>query len=274
MAGHSHSANIAVRKGKQDAQRGQAVQQAEPVHHHRRAKRRRRSRTRTSSFATPSTRPAPSACRATISSGPSSAARANWAASMMEELTYEGFGPGGVAVFVDVADRQPQPHQRRSPQDLRERRRQHGRPRLRRLLFDRKGVFAVDAQRLAEDALMNVVLEAGADDMSRQGDVFEIICDPSVFAQVQEALAKARLDAEIGRGVMLPKSDRRCRSRNRQEDRQAHGNARRPRRRAERLYQCKFDGRDVGVDESKRRSAAKIHPHENAKNQLEIDGKC
>ena len=133
MAGHSHWANIAVRKGKQDAKRGKlfsklsrdiiiaarngggdpdmnlklryAIDKARAVSH----------------------------AQGQHRAGHQDAAPASSKATTYDEITYEGYGPGGVAILVEVADRQPQPHQRRGPQDLREGRRQDGHPRLRRL---------------------------------------------------------------------------------------------------------------------------------------------
>jgi transcriptional/translational regulatory protein YebC/TACO1 len=57
--------------------------------------------------------------------------------------------------------------------------------------FERKGQIFVDADSVEEDRLMDVVLEAGAEDLRRDGDQFEILTDPSVFADVSEALESA-----------------------------------------------------------------------------------
>jgi YebC/PmpR family DNA-binding regulatory protein len=110
---------------------------------------------------------------------------------VFEEITYEGFGPGGVAVLVDVLT------------DNRNRTNGEVRKIFERCggnmgsagcvgyLFERKGVFSVDAKGVDEDTLMGVALDAGADDMSRSGSTFDITCDPTQFAKVQEALQKA-----------------------------------------------------------------------------------
>src|SRR5207245_335694 len=113
------------------------------------------------------------------------------AGAIMEELSYEGFGPGGVAVFVDAMT----DNRNRTNGEVRkifERGRGNmGGPGCVGYLFDRKGVFVVDGKSTTEDALMNLVLESGADDMTPVGDDFEILCEPGVFNQVQEALQKA-----------------------------------------------------------------------------------
>jgi YebC/PmpR family DNA-binding regulatory protein len=122
-----------------------------------------------------------------------------------EELTYEGIGPGGVAFLVDVLT------------DNRNRTNGEVRKIFERgggkmgsagsvsYLFERKGVFSVNAEGTDEDSLMGVALDAGADDVRRSGSHFEIICDPSAFNKVQETLAAnqiATLNAEI---TQLPK---------------------------------------------------------------------
>jgi YebC/PmpR family DNA-binding regulatory protein len=117
-----------------------------------------------------------------------------------EEITYEGFGPGGVAVMVDVLT----DNRNRTAGEVRkifERCGGHtGQPGCVRHLFERKGVIGVKADGLDEDTLMGIILDAGADDLKRSGNTFEIICDPTNFNKVQEALAQNNLtptNAEI-----------------------------------------------------------------------------
>src|SRR6266436_6080421 len=71
-----------------------------------------------------------------------------------EEITYEGYGPGGVAVIVDV------------------------------LTDNKKGVIVVAKSAVSEDKLTEVVLDAGADDLSDEGDTWEVLCDPKQFEAV------------------------------------------------------------------------------------------
>ncbi len=105
-----------------------------------------------------------------------------------ENVTYEGYGPNGVAVIVDALT------------DNRNR----TAPEVRHLLdkfgkglgatgcvswsFDKKGVIVMDAEDLDEDTVMMDALEAGAEDMQADGDVFEITCDPDAFTAVAAAL--------------------------------------------------------------------------------------
>jgi transcriptional/translational regulatory protein YebC/TACO1 len=74
-------------------------------------------------------------------------------------------------------------------------------------LFDRKGRFIVAARGVDEDALMGVALDAGADDMSRQGDHFMIVCDPASFNKVQEALAANHIPTTTAEITQLPKTE-------------------------------------------------------------------
>jgi YebC/PmpR family DNA-binding regulatory protein len=136
-----------------------------------------------------------------------------------EEITYEGFGPGGVAVLVDVLT----DNRNRTAGEVRKIFERNGgnmgSAGCVAYLFERKGIFSVNAAGVDEDALMEIVLEAGADDMKRSGTTYEITCDPAQFNKVQEALQKANVavahseitqlaktamdvDAETGKRVM------------------------------------------------------------------------
>jgi len=124
-----------------------------------------------------------------------------------EEITYEGFGPGGVAVLVEVLT------------DNRNRTNGEVRKIFERAggnmgsagsvgyLFERKGVFHIPAAAVDEDALLEKVLDAGADDLNRTGPSFEVTCDPTAFNKVREALEKAGLavtDSELAQVAKAP----------------------------------------------------------------------
>jgi transcriptional/translational regulatory protein YebC/TACO1 len=73
-------------------------------------------------------------------------------------------------------------------------------------MFDRKGYFAVDATKFPdEDRLMEVALNAGAEDLKRDDDVFEITCEPSGFSKVMEALKAAGVETLEAEVSYLPK---------------------------------------------------------------------
>jgi YebC/PmpR family DNA-binding regulatory protein len=110
-----------------------------------------------------------------------------------EELTYEGIGPGGVAILVDVVT----DNRNRTSGEVRKTFERAGGKMgsagAVAYLFERKGLFTVKAAGQDEDTLMGVALDAGADDLKRVGDTFEITCDPASFNKVQEALHKANI---------------------------------------------------------------------------------
>ena len=195
MAGHSHSANIAVRKGKQDAARAKLFSKL--------------SRyiiiAARAGGGDPDTnlklRYAIDKARA-VSMPRDNIERAIKRGTgeldgvQMEELVYEGFGPGGVAIICDVLT----DNRNRSNGEVRKLFERGGGtmggPGSVSYLFDRKGVFIIPADQTSEDALMNVVLEAGAEDLKRDGDKFEVTTDVSNFNSVQSALEKAGIKPE------------------------------------------------------------------------------
>src|SRR5262245_60909513 len=101
--------------------------------------------------------------------------------AVFEELTYEGYGPGGVAVLVDVLT----DNRNRTASEVRKIFERSGGKMgsagAVAYMFKHKGVIAVDASATDEDMLMGIVLDAGADDLKRAGSVFEVVCDPGVF---------------------------------------------------------------------------------------------
>jgi YebC/PmpR family DNA-binding regulatory protein len=120
--------------------------------------------------------------------------------AMMEEITYEGFADGGVGVVVKVLT----DNKNRAAAEIRHIFSKQGKGLAAQGAvsrgFKRRGQIAVDAAGMDEEKLMDVVLNAGADDMSPDGDQFEILTDPNAFAGVTEALEKAGIktvDAEI-----------------------------------------------------------------------------
>jgi YebC/PmpR family DNA-binding regulatory protein len=122
-----------------------------------------------------------------------------------EEITYEGFGPGGVAVMVDVLT----DNRNRTAGEVRkvfERGGGHmGSAGSVGYLFERKGVLAVPEKGNDEDTLLGLVLDAGAEDMKKSGDHFEITCDPASFNQVKEALEGKGVTFANAEITQLPK---------------------------------------------------------------------
>lgn len=205
MAGHSHSANIAVRKGKQDALRAKLFSKL--------------SRyiiiAARAGGGDPDTnlklRYAIDKARA-VSMPRENIERAvkrgtgELEGSTMDELVYEGFGPGGSAIICDILT----DNRNRSSGEIRKLFEKGGGnmggPGSVSYLFDRKGVFVVPAAGITEDALMNVVLEAGADDLRREGDSFIIMTDVTAFNGVQAALAAANITPTTAEIEQVPKT--------------------------------------------------------------------
>jgi YebC/PmpR family DNA-binding regulatory protein len=105
------------------------------------------------------------------------------------EILYEGRAAGGIAILAEVMT----DNRNRTAGEIKKiferANAEVGKPGSAAYLFDRKGFFAVDATKYPdEDRLMTAALEAGAEDLTREGDVFEITCDPSSFSAVLDAL--------------------------------------------------------------------------------------
>ena len=120
-----------------------------------------------------------------------------------EENVYEGYAAGGVAVIVETLT----DNKNRTAGDVR-----HildkcggsmGTTGCVSYMFDTKGVIVVDAEGVDEDELMMIALDCGAEDISNEGDVFEIYTDPNNVGQVREELEKQKslkiLSAEVDR---------------------------------------------------------------------------
>lgn len=123
-----------------------------------------------------------------------------------DSVTYEGYGSGGVAVLCEVLT------------DNRNR----TAPEIRKLfevsdgklgaagcvawMFEKKGLFLIPIGKADEDKLMEIALEAGADDVSPAGQNFEITCRPESYQAVKEALAAAGIEPEVAELSLIPKN--------------------------------------------------------------------
>jgi YebC/PmpR family DNA-binding regulatory protein len=127
-------------------------------------------------------------------------------AASYEHISYEGYGPGGVAVYVDVLT----DNRNRTAGEVRHVFARHdgnlAESGAVAWLFERKGVVLVDAGSTDEDELTLAAADAGADDVSEEGSSFEVTCAPEDLHVVREALEAAGIavtDAEV---TMLPKT--------------------------------------------------------------------
>jgi len=128
------------------------------------------------------------------------------AADIMEEITYEGFSDGGVGVVVKVLT----DNKNRAAAEIR-----HLFSKMASGFasqgavsrgFKRRGQIFVDVKSVEEDKLMDIVLNAGAEDMSRDGEQFEILTDPNSFNAVMEALEKAGIKTEDSEIRLVPET--------------------------------------------------------------------
>ncbi len=126
-------------------------------------------------------------------------------ASAIETIMYEGYGPGGVALLIEaVTD-----NRNRTGADVRHLLSKHGgslgEPGSVAYLFVKQGVIVVDAERWDEDDLM-VAIDAGAEDIQQDDDVFEILTTPHDLRPVREALEEAGIEVQAADVSQRPKT--------------------------------------------------------------------
>jgi YebC/PmpR family DNA-binding regulatory protein len=116
-------------------------------------------------------------------------------AAAIESVLYEGYGPGGVAVLIEALT----DNRNRTSADVRNAFSKNGgslgEPGSVGYLFDKKGTIVIDATRYSEDDLM-VAVDAGAEDITTDDDVFEVVCEQPDFAAVVAALERAGVEME------------------------------------------------------------------------------
>ena len=123
-----------------------------------------------------------------------------------EEVTYEGYGPAGVAVIVDVMT----DNKNRTVAEIRHIFSKHGgnlgENGCVAWMFDKKGSIVLDKKTATEDELMEIALEAGADDVRDQGTEWEVVTEPTAFEAVKKAIEQKGwkyLEARVG---MIPQN--------------------------------------------------------------------
>jgi YebC/PmpR family DNA-binding regulatory protein len=126
--------------------------------------------------------------------------------AQFEEVVYEAYGPGGVAMCVEVMT----DNKNRTTPEIRHLLDRHGGSMAEAgavtWMFERKGMVVVDKGRATEEQLMEAVLDAGAEDLRPGDDVFEIYCPPERLADVTDALAKAGVEFATAEVSLVPKS--------------------------------------------------------------------
>ncbi|EPR34759.1 UPF0082 protein yeeN [Alkalidesulfovibrio alkalitolerans DSM 16529] len=205
MAGHSKWANIRIRKGAQDAKRGKLFTKAakelmlaarlgggDPAANNRL----RQAISYAKSINLPKDK-----IETAIKKG-----TGELQAEQLDEILYEGYAPGGVAVIVETAT----DNKNRTVAEIRhifgKRGGNLGESGSVAWMFERKGMFLFPAENFTEEQLMEAALEAGAEDVKDEGEVFEMHCAFEDFGAVQQALDAASLAYSEAKVTMLPKN--------------------------------------------------------------------
>jgi YebC/PmpR family DNA-binding regulatory protein len=126
-------------------------------------------------------------------------------ADAIETVLYEGYGPGGVALLIEAMT----DNRNRTGSDVRHLLSKHGgnlgEPGSVAYLFDKVGVITVDAERWGEDDLI-VAIDAGAEDIAQDDDVFEVLAQPSDLAAVRAAIEQAGIEIGTAEVTQRPKT--------------------------------------------------------------------
>ena len=126
--------------------------------------------------------------------------------AVYEELTYEGYGPGGAAIFIEATTDNPN----RTVAEIRHAFSRNGgnlgATNSVAWMFDRKGQIYIEAARYDEDPTLEAALEAGAEDFAREGDQYVVTTAPSAFHAVQDALTARKFTIDSAELAMVPKN--------------------------------------------------------------------
>ncbi|MCK4914456.1 MAG: YebC/PmpR family DNA-binding transcriptional regulator [Planctomycetes bacterium] len=123
-----------------------------------------------------------------------------------EEVLYEGYAPGGIAIMVEA---------------LTDKRTRTG-PEVKKIfekyggslgtsgcvnyMFDKKGLITVETSKAGEEELMDIVLNAGADDIQTEDDIYEITCQPQAYEALKKALEENNIPIQVAEISMLPQN--------------------------------------------------------------------
>jgi YebC/PmpR family DNA-binding regulatory protein len=123
-----------------------------------------------------------------------------------EEVVYEGYGAGGVAVLVDVLT----DNKNRTVAEVRHLFSKHGgslgEHGCAAHVFDRKGFITMEASQIEEDDLFELVADAGGDDIQADGDIYEIYTEPEAFEAVRMAIEERGLTIDLAEVTMVPQT--------------------------------------------------------------------
>ena len=123
--------------------------------------------------------------------------------AVYEEITFEGYGPGGVAMMIEVTT----DNRNRTVSEIRHILAKNGgnlgESNSVRFMFAKKGLIAVPKSAADEEKLMNIVLEAGGDDLNDEGDTWEILTEPAAYEAVASAIKAAGIETTVSEVTMI-----------------------------------------------------------------------
>ena len=126
--------------------------------------------------------------------------------AIYEDVTYEGYGPGGVAILIEALT----DNRNRTVAEVRSTLSKNGgnmgESGSVAWMFEKKGLIAVTKEGVSEDSLMDLVLDAGAEDLREEGGIFEVVTPPAEFANVKDRVDQEGLKVESAELTALPKN--------------------------------------------------------------------
>lgn len=205
MAGHSKWANIKHKKGKEDARRGKVftklIKEITVAARMGGGDPSSNPRLRSAILAAKAENMPKDNLERAIKKGTGELEGVNY-----DEMTYEGYGPGGAAIIVEsLTD-----NKNRAIADIRHIFTKYGgnigSTGCVSWMFDKKGLIVVDKKTANEELLMETAIEAGAEDVKDEGDEFEVITAPDDFEAVKEALDNAKIVCSSAEVTMIPQN--------------------------------------------------------------------
>jgi len=123
-----------------------------------------------------------------------------------EEVLYEGYGPGGVAIMVEALT----DNRNRTTPEIKRLFERHGcslgTGGCVNWMFSKKGLITVSSAEVDEEQLFEIALNAGADDMQNTGEVYEITCDPGAYERLKESLKEKEIPTQVAEISMVPQN--------------------------------------------------------------------
>ncbi len=123
-----------------------------------------------------------------------------------EEVLYEGYGPSGVAIMVEALT----DNRNRTSPEIKRLFEKHGgslgTSGCVNWMFSKKGLITVNTSSANEEQLLEIALNAGADDMQIMGDVFELTCEPGAYEELKKALQEKEIATEVAEISMVPQN--------------------------------------------------------------------